>query len=161
MVVGEGQQGDEHARHAADEADRQVDLAQQQHEDDPMTMVAKAAAWTIRLTKLPAVRKFVLRLEDDRDDDQADDDRQRAEVAGPDAGPPARAYAQALGADGRCGRRARAALDGCRAVALMRSPLPAAGHLGELAGGDRLHDLRLGDVLALVLGRRSGRGAAR
>src|SRR5690242_19269009 len=31
----------------------------------------------------------VLRLEDDRDEDQADDDRQRAELARADAGPPA------------------------------------------------------------------------
>ena len=84
VVVGEGQQGDEHARHAADEADRQVDLPQQQHEDDPHADGREGGRLDDEVDEVAGGEEVrVLRLEDDRDDDQPDDDRQRAELAGP------------------------------------------------------------------------------
>ena len=92
----------------------------------PCRSSRSGAIWTIRLTKLPAVRKLVvLGLEDDRDDDQADDDRQRAELAAADVGPPA----LRVRADGvwRAGvAAASAAAAEVRSAALMRPP-PRAG----------------------------------
>ena len=110
----------------------------------------------MRLTKLPAVRKLVvLRLEDDRDDDQADDDRQRAELAGADAGPPApRVVAERLvgrvgDADGRRVRRVDGACGRAHAVTSVST---APGTFDSCAGGDRLDDLVLGGLRALELG---------
>ena len=114
-----------HARHAADEADRQVDLPQQQDEDDPHADRRDRRRLDDEVDEVPRGQEVrVLALEDDRDDDQADDDRQRAEVAGLDARPPAarrrrrgsrRSGAAAAGAPGPPST-------GAGAVALMRSP---------------------------------------
>jgi hypothetical protein len=70
VVVGERQQGDDHARHAADEADREVDLPQQQHEDDPHADGRERGRLDDEVDEVPGGEKVrVLRLEDDRDDD--------------------------------------------------------------------------------------------
>ena len=87
----------------------------------------------------------VLRLEDDRDDDQADDDRQRAELARLDVGPPA-ARVRADGVLGRCVGLERAVRRSCSCHRLL------AGDLGERAGGDRLDHLLLVRLRPLVLG---------
>src|SRR3954452_1739122 len=115
VLVGEGQQRDDPPRHTADVADRQVDLAQQQHEDDPHADGREGGRLDDEVDEVASGEEVrVLRLEDDPDDDQADDDRQRAQLAGLDADPPAAGVVpQALRADGRGGRRARAAFDRC------------------------------------------------
>ena len=63
----------------ADRADRQVDLAEQQHEDDADGDHAGADHVIAMLVRFSAERKLrVQALEDRPDDDQADDDRQRS-----------------------------------------------------------------------------------
>ena len=74
------------AESAADRADREVDLADQQHADDAERDDADRARLEGRFTRFSLDRKTGLSaLEDDADDDEADDHRQRAEVAGADA----------------------------------------------------------------------------
>ncbi len=68
---------------AAQVADREVDLAEQEHEDDAEGEHAVPASWMMMLMKLLAVKKFVaLKLKKTMMSDQAEDDRQDAEVAG-------------------------------------------------------------------------------
>ena len=118
----------------------------------PMARIAYGADWTIRLTKLPAVRKFEFwRLEDDRDDDQADDDRQRPELALLDVRQPAAAVVAEAELRALLRRRARAAAavrDGAHASHL----LGLAGNRRQLPGGDRFDDLLLVGLAALELG---------
>ena len=137
VAVGREQQRGEHAADAGHEADREVDLAEQQGERDAHGDHRVRRRLDDQVDEVPRREEaVVLGLEDDRDDDQADDDRQRAEVAGLDAGPPAAGVARR-----RC--RARRLGGGRGAATVLTPPPPAAGHLGQLAGGDRLDDLLL------------------
>src|SRR4051794_34651701 len=90
VAVGDQEQRRRHAGDAADVADGQVDLAQQQDEDDPHPDDGDRRHLDDEVDEVPRGQEpVVLGLEDDRDQEQADDDRQRAELAGADAGPPA------------------------------------------------------------------------
>ena len=119
LPSGEQQQRGEHAADAGDEADRQVDLAQQQHEDDAHGDDRVRRRLDDQVDEVAGGQEaVVLRLEDDRDEDQADDDRQRAELAGLDVGPPA----ARVGADACRVRGASGASTGGSVTVLMRRP---------------------------------------
>ena len=90
VAVGDQEDGDDHARHARHVADRQVDLAEQQHEDDAHGDRGVGRRLHDQVHEVRGREEaVVLRLEDDRDDDQPEDDRERAELARLDVGPPA------------------------------------------------------------------------
>uniref|UniRef100_J1RUT9 Dehydrogenase n=1 Tax=Streptomyces auratus AGR0001 TaxID=1160718 RepID=J1RUT9_9ACTN len=80
-ALGDAEDGPHGRADTRHRADRQVDLAEQQHEDDADGHDAEAGGVDTDVRE--AVRgqeAAVLELEDDRDDDQADDDRQRAQL---------------------------------------------------------------------------------
>jgi hypothetical protein len=90
VAVGQEQQRRDDTGHAADVADREVDLPQEQDEDDAHADDRVGGHLHDEVDEVAGGEELVvLRLEDDRDDDQADEDRQRAEVAALDALPPA------------------------------------------------------------------------
>src|SRR5215471_16036908 len=74
-----------HRGEAAQVADREVDLAEQEHEDDAKGEHAGAGELDDDVVEVVGGEE-VRRLEAEEEDDegQADDDRQDAEVAGPD-----------------------------------------------------------------------------
>jgi hypothetical protein len=80
------QAGEDHRRGRADVADGQVDLAEQQDEDDPDRDRGQSGHLHDEVHEVArAQERRVLRLEDHRDEDKPDDDRQAAEV--PEANP--------------------------------------------------------------------------
>ena len=108
VAVGNQQDGCDHARHTRDIADRQVDLAEQQHEHDPHRDRRVGRRLHDQVDEVAGGEEaVVLALEDDRDDDQAEDDRQRSELARADVGPPFAGRAGQAAALG-CRRRGRA-----------------------------------------------------
>ena len=124
VAVGEQQQRASDAGHAADVADRQVDLPQQQDEDDAHADRRVGRGLDDQVDEVPRrqeVRSF-WRLEDDRDDDQADDDRQRAEVAAADALPPAAGVRRRRRPAGAAPTARRARSRGLGGAVLMRPP---------------------------------------
>src|SRR6185503_15346105 len=69
---------------------RAMKIAEQQDEHDPHPDDGDRGHLDDEVDEVPRRQELaVLGLEDDRDQDQPDDDRQRAEVARADAGPPA------------------------------------------------------------------------
>ena len=75
------------AADAADVGDREVDLADQEHEGDAVGEQRRPAIWMMMLLKLTGGKKLLARLaEDDHDDHERDDDRPAAEVAAADVG---------------------------------------------------------------------------
>ena len=89
VAVGDQQHGGDHAGHTGHVAHRQVDLAQQQHEHDAHGDRGDRGRLDDQVDEVAGGEEaVVLGLEDDRDDDQAEDDRQRAELARADVGPP-------------------------------------------------------------------------
>jgi hypothetical protein len=85
-VVGPQQQRHDHAADGADEGDGEVDLADQQDEDDADRDRRDRRHLQEQVREVPLGEEDVLEQpEGDEDHDEADHDRQRAELARPHA----------------------------------------------------------------------------
>src|SRR5256885_2533010 len=80
--------GDGHAPEPADKADREVDLADQEYEDDPDRDHGHAGHLSNQVLEVDGAEEEArLRVEEERDRDDSDDHRQAAYVARPDSRP--------------------------------------------------------------------------
>ncbi len=124
----------------------------------PIAIIVVPAICDDQVAHVPGGEEVVvLRLEEDRDQEQPDDDREAAHVAGADAVQPAAdVRADAVLVDHRPPRRgARRPRSSCLRPPSQSTGSPVPGDAGDLrrhTGGDRVDDLLLGRLLTLVDG---------